>query len=485
MTNFPLLPGVREDLGDMDADGEASRQPSFQRWFPRGHSIDILVGTVVVAVMASPILITNRGLNGDVTNTMWMGTAMSHSLAHGLPPTFFTSTHSTITSTTTHGGVFYPLFVFYGGPFYVCLGVLILLLGGSAPAAFAVLVTLAFSAAYGGAIWISRQCGLRSWLSYVPGVVVVTAPYYLTDLYGRGDIPEFVCLSMIPLIVASATHLVRTRSWTPGPTALLIVSVIVFTGSHNISLLWDTLIGVTTLVVLGAMLRPSALPMKRLCGVAGLIILATMVNGWYLLPDAVLSRTTLAATSKGLSATFFDSLGLLFNPLRAVPSQSTTPALYVQAPVWFLVWSLGCGVLLGGKSSFATLRKAWTALAVVLVAVIALAIDTQLWKFLPAELQVIQFPYRLNGYVLLLIAALVLVSLLALQHELSRGERSNLVSMSLVASLVAVIAISTSLGVWQVAQPCRPGPGGCAMNRALRIDQDVNSCAPDSIVVSG
>jgi hypothetical protein len=63
----------------------------------------------------------------------------------------------------------------------------------------------------------------------------VSAPYYLTNLYGRGDIPEFFAVSMIPLVVASATHLVRAKSWTVGPTFLLIFSVVFFTGSHNIT----------------------------------------------------------------------------------------------------------------------------------------------------------------------------------------------------------------------------------------------------------
>ena len=453
----------------MLADAEVTRKAGFHRGSVLDHSMDILVSAVVVVVVAGPILVTNRGLNGDVTNTMWLGTAMSHSLANGLPPTFFVSTGTTVTSTTTHGGVFYPIFSFYGSSLYVILGILTLWLGGSASAALAVLVVLAIAAAYGGTLWISRQCGLRGWLSYVPGLVVVTAPYYLTDLYGRGDVPEFVAVSMIPLVVASAGHLVRATSWTPGPTILLVLSVIVFTGSHNISLLWGTLIGMATLALLGVMIRPRPLPTKRLCSVAGVIILATMVNGWFLLPDAAFSGTTLASTSAALSVTFFDNWRLILNPLRSVPSESTSPALYVQAPVWFLAWSLGFWVLARIESSSSTLRRAWTALALVLVAVLLLAAETSLWKFVPAGLKVIQFPYRLNGFALLLIAGLVLVSLLALQRALGGSRQARLIPTVLVASLVAVIAISTILGIRQIAQPCRPGPGGCAISRAAGL----------------
>jgi hypothetical protein len=52
--------------------------------------VDVLIGAVVVAAMASPILLTNRPLMVDATNDMWMGMVMSHSLSHGIPPSFVT-----------------------------------------------------------------------------------------------------------------------------------------------------------------------------------------------------------------------------------------------------------------------------------------------------------------------------------------------------------------------------------------------------------
>ena len=100
-------------------------------------------------------------------------------------------------------GIFNPIFAFYGGPLYASFGLLMRLLGGSATAALDVFVVLALAAAYGGSVWISRQCGLSGLLAHVPAIVVVTAPYYLSNVYGRGDLPEFVALSMIPLIVAA------------------------------------------------------------------------------------------------------------------------------------------------------------------------------------------------------------------------------------------------------------------------------------------
>ena len=356
----------------------------------------------------------------------------------GLPPPLFINTNS-----FELAGVFNPIFAFYGGPLFALFGLLTDALGHSVLAAFDVLVTLAFAAAYGGTAWISRQCGLRGRLPHFPAVAVVSAPYFLTDLYGRGDLPEFVALSVIPLFVASAVHLVRAKAWTSGPTVLLILSVIVFTGSHNITLLWGTLIGLTVLVVLAAIPRSGNPSIARLCGVAGLVILAATVNAWYLLPDVAFGGTTgVAKVSIGVASTiasaFFNTPALLFNPLRAVPSQSGTAALYVQAPVWFLGWSTLCGILIWVKGY---LRRWWSALALLLAGLFIVIIETPLWNVIPLTLQVIQFAYRLNGYVLLLTAALVIVSLLAVQRQLSEATRSR-VGGGLVVMLVAVTAIS-------------------------------------------
>jgi hypothetical protein len=194
-----------------------------------------------------------------------------------------------------------------------------------------------------------------------------------------------------------------------------------------------------------------------------------MVNGWYLLPDLSFGGSTVVAAPAHVGATFFDTPGLLFNPLRAMPSQSTSPALYVQAPVWFLAWSAGCGIWIWTKRSLVEIRKSWTALAVLLTGLFVLIIDTPLWRRIPLRLQVIQFPFRLNGFVLLLTAALVLVSLLALQHELGAPGRSRFVPMFVVL-LVGATVISIGLGVWQVWVPrtCFAN-SNCAPNRSAGL----------------
>jgi hypothetical protein len=70
------------------------------------------------------------------------------------------------------------------------------------------------------------------------------------------------------------------------------------------------------------------------------------------------------------------------------------------------------------------------------------------WNALPRTIQEIQFPFRLDTYVALLIAGLVITGALALQSS-SAGRRRR----GLAAGLGAAAAISCALCVWQLWVP--------------------------------
>jgi len=421
--------------------------------------LDVLIAGAVIVVLSSPVLFTNRVFAVDTTNALWMGSIMRQSLSHGVPPSFFINTGRVPLS-----GVFNPLFAFYGGPLFAVFGALIAIVGMGA--AYIVLVVLSFAAAYGGSLWISRQAGLRGLLAHAPAFAVVSSAYYLTNLYGRGDIPEFVALSVIPLFIASAVHEVRAPRSTAGPTVLLVVSVFFFTGSHNLTLLWGTLIGVASLVVLAAFVRPRGVSLRRLSIVVGIVAFATMVNGWFLLPDVAFGGTTQAVGTLVPLYASLDRFSVLFYPGRAVPPRENgTPALYVQAPIYFLLWSLVCGAWISKSGRMPLLRRVWTALVLLLVGVFLLIMITPFWGWAPLTLRSIQFPYRLNGYVLLFVAGLVLVSLLAVQGELVRRRGPRLAAALLVA-LAPVVAISSGLAVWQIWVPTSCANHYCVANRS-------------------
>lgn len=432
------------------------------------YGLDVLISSAVVVLLASPLLFTRNGFETDFTNNLWLVWAQGASISsghHPIPSYFFHSTTQ---------GIFNPMYVFYGGTFFVIPGVLSALLGGRAVVAFVGMMIVGVIAAYGGMLWLGRQCGLRGPRAHVPAIVVLTSAFYVTQLYGRADSPEFMALSMLPMVVASGAHLLRSARWTVIPVITFLVSTVLFSGSHNITLLWGTTVGVFVALVLWLVLRPSLPPLRRFGAVAVLTALAVMINGYFLIPEALyVSKVAASATQAGITlgaSNFFDTPGVLFDPLRHVPSASTTPALFVQAPVWFLLWSLAAGAALfvARRGDAARLWRAWLAIAFVLAGVFGLIMSSWPWEHLPAPFVYIQFPFRLDGFVALLSAGLVLVGALALGQRI--GDRR---ALFLRVGLGVAVMISVALCVWQLWVPNVRGPGSYVDRREALISVHV------------
>src|SRR5207302_5557574 len=121
-----------------------------------------------------------------------------------------------------------------------------------------------------------------------------------------------------------------------GPVACLVAASAVFSGSHNITLLWGTTLALVALAVYWLLSGCSReLPWRRMLAVAGLIALGVGLSGWCLLPDVSYAHDTMVSAREwpwSLTG-FFNTFGVICDPLRTVPSESGTPALYVQAPV--------------------------------------------------------------------------------------------------------------------------------------------------------
>src|SRR5271165_2469283 len=182
--------------------------------------IDLAIATLAVLLIASPLLFTSDGFAPDFTNAIWLAGYQQHVIAAHLHPTLFLQTQ-TVNAETGAGGVFYPLFAFYGGTLLAITGALAVVLGGSTILAFTLLTLAAIAAAYGGLFWLARQLGVRGLLAHAPALVFVTSAYYVTNLYGRGAWAEFMAVSVLPLVLAASLRLVRGR-WRAGPVLCLV-----------------------------------------------------------------------------------------------------------------------------------------------------------------------------------------------------------------------------------------------------------------------
>jgi uncharacterized membrane protein len=345
---------------------------------------------IATLVVAGPLLFTDSGFAVDFTNHLWLSWVAGRALASNGSPSYFLNTSGL--------GIFYPLFAFYGGTLYTIVGGLGDLLGDPV-LAYVGVTTIAIASAYGGMLWIGRQLGVRGWLAHAPALTVVTSAYYVTDLYGRGAWPEMMATSAMAPLLASCVYLVRTRPWRPTPILIFVLSVVIFSGSHNITLLWGVTVGIVGLFVMWLALCASRrLPYRRLAAVAGLGALSVLVNAWFLFPDLAYAGKVAVSEEATISWAYTSYLNTptnLLDPLRHVPTQSSTPAIFLQIPDWFLVWALAAGVLLLlHRQADSQLRRAWAAVALLVAALLVMMMLTSLWTVVPYPFDEIQFQTR-------------------------------------------------------------------------------------------
>jgi hypothetical protein len=419
-------------------------RPRPKRWWG-----DVAGIGLAMLVIGGPALFTRNGFMYDFTNHLWFVFVQEQAISRHLVPTYYLNAPVV--------GAFYPFFVFYGGTLYAATGALAALIAGHVTVAYVGASLLAIAAAYGGLLWLARQLGVRSWMAHAPAITFVAGAYYVTNLYGRGAWPEFMATSMIPLLVASGWRVARAPRIEVVPATLFVIATVLFAGSHNITLLFGSLSLIGGLILLRIALgrEVAAVDAGRLLRIAILLALAVAVDAWFLLPDVVHQGATVIATDPGVSwhaTSFFDTPAVLFDPLRTVPRQSTSPGLFVQAPDWFLLWVLIAGAVLWRRAGRA-LRRVGVALLLLLAVFLIGIMVGPVWDHVPRTLQQIQFPYRLNTYLDLTAAGLVLAAVIAIER--SAPPR---IALRLRYGLGAATAISLALCVWQLSVPNTDAP---------------------------
>ena len=142
-------------------------------------------------------------------------------------------------------GVFDPHYAFYAGTLYTIAAVPALIVGHHA--AFLITWVFAFAMAYGAWFWLARQAGLGPWASHVPGALFVTSSWYVSAAYVLSSWPQTIAFGALLLNLAAAFSILRADRLRPLPALALAVGMILYTGSHNLTLVWAT----TVLVIVG------------------------------------------------------------------------------------------------------------------------------------------------------------------------------------------------------------------------------------------
>jgi hypothetical protein len=393
------------------------------------------LGAAVGVALMAPMLFTHRSFGVDWGGHLWLVYAQMENVNQLGHPSYF------IQSTL---GAFYPWFAFYGGTLYGGVGVVAALLGSHVTPVYVASYALGLALALGGMTWPSRQAGLRGWAAAVPGVVYVTSAYYVTNVYARGAWPETIAISALPVVIAGAVAIIRSPRVGAGPAAAVIGGAAVVSGSHNITLLWGTVF----LAALAALALISSGPARgevarRLAVTAGLFALGVGINLWFL-SIAIRLGHEVPIEEQALHRRPRNSeldLAVLLSPWRFSRFAGNQPTLDLQAPTLLLLWS-GVALWLAPLRT-PVVRRLALGLGVLLVPLCVLLAFQATWSVLPRELWVIQFPFRLETYVVLCAAGLVILGLLGLR------KASGRLRTALVAGLAAILAFDVGQALAQ------------------------------------
>lgn len=402
----------------------------------------IWIPVVVVGLLAMPMMVTKRSFGHDWTLHLWMIRQQQLNIEALWHPGLFVSVDRL--------GVFYPLFAFVGSGLYTVGGCLAIVLGNRPILANKLLYLLGFALAYGGMTWLSVQLGVRGWRAQVPGLVLVTGAYFITDLAARGDLGEFIALAAIPMLIAAGRSVFASSRVRARDLLAVVGSVFVLTGSHNITLMWGSVFIVLLVLVSFVAFAPVGLPpipWARVAAVAGSGLIGTGLNAWFLFPDLRYGLDTNVAgqNANKMPKTVLAKPSLLLNPLR--PSDITNSAfardIRLAVPWMFVLWAVLVVALLW-RNREASSRRAFVGVFCVGVFFIAIIIWHGAWNVLPHVLYNVQFTWRLNAYVLLTTAVLVM---LALRWQTTAPERLR---RSTTALLLAIIVFNVGAATWQV-----------------------------------
>lgn len=400
-------------------------------------SAGVLAAVALLVLLSQPLIFGGSDRGVDFYTHYWYAWHQSEALRHGGPTLYV---HDTSAVYITH-------FAFYGATLYVLTGALGLLLG-SVLNAYVLTYILAFAASYGGWWWLARQAGLGRLVAHVPGIVFVTSAYAMSNIYLRGAWPEHMAVGMLPLLVASGISVLRDDRLRAGPALALLISSVVFFGSHNLTLLFGTtfLVALAALLLAGVPQARGLVTRRGLLRIAMLVVPALLVSAWFLVPNIVYRNDTRSGSARELARQllttyrYYVSTDNLFTLGRG-SADPAVPHFSFALPVLAMAWAVIAAVV-----SRSRLRDPWLRVLLILAAVTALLIlaMTHVSVF-RGPFELVQFSYRLESYINLTICGAVLASLVLLCNAPQTAALAARWALAPIVAASIVLAVGQSV----------------------------------------
>jgi len=258
-----------------------------------------------------------------------------HQLLSGFPPTLFINGSGQAGSSN-------PAFVFYGDRSYTVLG-RVQPRPGSADRARSPCSRRSDSSPLRGPTAVAAG-GLHRRLAHLPALVILIERVLVHRCYDRrirrvhGDLGH-------PLITRRDRRLAAEPSRPARSVAALVAGLVIFTGSHNLTLAVGTTFRRLHVPVVR---RRRSSPLALVPDASALVVVVAVVacppTPGALLPDSAYGSHTAIASQYplGISAQF-DSVHVLFDPLRYMPQPSDTAGLTSRRRSGFFLWALLIG----------------------------------------------------------------------------------------------------------------------------------------------
>jgi hypothetical protein len=425
----------------------AAGDPAQARWWSSRLATavaGIAIAGVVIGICVWPMVFERKFLLGDWFLHQWYVWHQEESLRAHLLPSLYAHDLS---------GVFDPHFAFYGGTLYAIAAAIALLIGHEAAFIATWILTLAMG--YGAWFWLARQAGLGRWTSHAPGVLFVTSTWCLTSIYVLASWAQMVAFCALVLILAASFSILRADRLRPLPALALAVGVLLYTGSHNLTLVWGT----TVVALVGAVALASNAGLRRLVTRRGLLRLAaiaipaTLINAWWLIPAAVYQSHTVIGSDVAQAHFLLKSGMELVTPEHALTLTRTradplVPRYALQLPMLAIAWAAIGLVLLRARRGSAWFRTALLMLVVIVVTWVFMT-NSSLVLALPSPYHMLQAGYRLEAYIQVALACAVIALLVLMTRGTPRPR-------PWAWALLVVLIVSVVQARAQIREPLTP-----------------------------
>lgn len=406
----------------------------------------VLVCFVLALAVTGPVWLTDRSFGGD----WWLHIRLIQQQAEAWQalghPTRFTSLEPV--------GALTPLPMMFGATWYA-LGGLLANLGLGAIGAYVLLHILVVWSSIFGMWWLSRIIGVSGPWAFVPGLALVSSAYYLGDVLGRGGFGEFSATQTLPLLFASLAEVVWSGRLRARAAAAIVTGSCIALGTHNISTLWTTTLGV---IALAAILVRYPPVFMRVTGRVRLLTFSCVLFGallpsWSLIP-LISQMNNLAANDGSFSfeaSRYFGNPFVWLSPIRWIPAEHVTfwqgeiaklglpfegaTSLFVQVPVLLLLWSIFVLAKRRCATKVQVDERFVQALLVPTLIIVMLLMFPVVWHALPDVYLMTQYSFRLISYLNILIAIFLAIALSVASKTSIRSQRMSGLGITLVALL--------------------------------------------------